>query len=201
MIHLSILTVLPLWQTIYKTTKFAILPNYPIIFRKGVITIWNSCQWQPNGTNGNPLAPTAIDLMAPMVHPIAIGANDDHHWCNSNGFIGAILWWRVFHNRHWKPKASMTSLASIVYPFNNWCKWWFIGAISVIDAIGVNSANESIGDPLASLMPMVSMAPLATLVQLAIHRNHCRHRHYFQHCHHFRTYVSSSYAMDYHCHY
>ena len=80
MIHLSILTVLPLWQTIYKTTKFAILPNYPIIFRKGVITIWNSCQWQPNGTNGNPLAPTAIDLMAPMVHPIAIGANDDCYW-------------------------------------------------------------------------------------------------------------------------
>ena len=32
------------------------------------------------GANGNPMAPMAMDLMAPMVHPIAICANYDHHW-------------------------------------------------------------------------------------------------------------------------
>ena len=33
-----------------------------------------------NGANGDPLAPMAMDLMAPMVQPIAIGTNDDQHW-------------------------------------------------------------------------------------------------------------------------
>ena len=33
-----------------------------------------------NGVNGDPSAPMAMDLMAPMVHPIAIGANEDHHY-------------------------------------------------------------------------------------------------------------------------
>ena len=31
-----------------------------------------------NGANGNPLAPMAMDLIVPMVPPIAIGANNNH---------------------------------------------------------------------------------------------------------------------------
>ena len=33
-----------------------------------------------DGANGDPLAPMTMDLMAPMVHPIAISAKDNHHW-------------------------------------------------------------------------------------------------------------------------
>ena len=43
------------------------------------------------GANGNPLAPMAMDLMAPMVHPIAICANYDHHWWSMDQFK-----WRHF---------------------------------------------------------------------------------------------------------
>ena len=49
-----------------------------------VITFWNSHRWticangDKNGANADPLAPMEMDLMVPMVHPIAIGANDDH---------------------------------------------------------------------------------------------------------------------------
>ena len=32
-----------------------------------------------NDANRDPSAPMAMDLMVPMVHPMAIGANDDHH--------------------------------------------------------------------------------------------------------------------------
>ena len=45
---------------------------------KRVIMIWNSHHWRhlangdKNGANGDPLAP--------MVHPISIGANGDLHW-------------------------------------------------------------------------------------------------------------------------
>ena len=33
-----------------------------------------------NGANGDPLVPLVMDQMVPMVLPIALGANDDHHW-------------------------------------------------------------------------------------------------------------------------
>ena len=33
-----------------------------------------------NGANCNPLVPMAMDLMAPMVRPIAIGTNGDRYW-------------------------------------------------------------------------------------------------------------------------
>ena len=33
-----------------------------------------------NGAHGNPLVPMAVDLMAPMVHPNAIGTNNNHHF-------------------------------------------------------------------------------------------------------------------------
>ena len=95
----------------------------------------------------------AMDLMAPnpMVHPIAIVANEDHYWCNLNGSIGAISVRCVFHNRQLKPMASMTllaSMASLATLVIHWCEWRFIG---FIDAIGVNGPNGSIGDLLASI--------------------------------------------------
>ena len=34
-----------------------------------------------NGANGDPLVPMVMNLMEPKVHPIAIGTNGDHHWC------------------------------------------------------------------------------------------------------------------------
>ena len=135
------------------------------------------------------MVPMAMNLIAPMVHPIAIGANDDctigDHWCNFNGSIGAISWRCVFHNRQWKPMTSMTSLESMV-PLETlailWCKWRFIG---VMDAIGVNGAsgtNDSCGvidfnvqwhvwnvedtsrHSMMPLVPMTSLVPLKPLM-------------------------------------
>ena len=61
------------------------------------------------------------------------------------------------------------------------CKWRFIGSIGVIDAIGVNGANESIGfidadgvngaienigDPMVQMASMTLMAPLTPVASL-----------------------------------
>ena len=54
------------------------------------------------------------------------------------------------------------------------CKWRLIGAICVVDAIDVNGANGSIGDPSASLMPMESLV-LLEILSLVIYWCKCRH--------------------------
>ena len=45
-----------------------------VSLRFGILTI---CA---NGANDDPLAPMVMDLMAQMVHLIAMSANDDRHW-------------------------------------------------------------------------------------------------------------------------
>ena len=65
--------------------------TFSTILGKRVMTICNSHhwrhwrQWRQYGANGDPLAPMVMDLMELMVHPIAIGTNEDHHWRHANG--------------------------------------------------------------------------------------------------------------------
>ena len=50
------------------------------VIRFGILSIGAICtDSAKNGAYGHSLVPMAKDLMAPMVHPIAIGANDDQH--------------------------------------------------------------------------------------------------------------------------
>ena len=95
-----------------------------------------------NSANGDQLVPMAVDLMAPMVHPIAIGANDDRHWWLQLVTIGKI---------------QMPTMAP-----QSWLPYGDNGNNGNIFAM---NANDDSGDPLTiHWQPMVTMTPLATMV-------------------------------------
>ena len=87
-----------------------------------------------------------MDLMALMVHLIAIGSNGDHHWWR-------MVHFKWLHLRHFVAmclsqspmKANgINSVISVNGAMKNigvqGCKWWFIGAIDVNDANGTHDS-------------------------------------------------------------
>ena len=160
---------------------WVIKSQWVILLGKRIITIWGSHLWRSIGANGD--GPNE-----PMVHPIAIGTNGDHHWWS----LDPIKWihWRHFVAM-WLLKSPMivngtndvigvngTIGDPLVQMAIHWCHWrqwrqwnhWFkwssIGAIGVIETIGVNGTNDGIGASLAPLSPMELLSPLEPLSPL-----------------------------------
>ena len=145
---------------------------------------------EKNVAYGNPLASKVMDQMAPMVHPIAIGANDNHHWHQwwsplvVNGAISMAplapfrgnvkvkisneSWWH-----QWRPMATVATLAPMVTMTIHWRQWWYIGhrmvlvailtiaPMAILVSIAIVSMVKIV--PLATLAPVASLAPMAPL--------------------------------------
>ena len=144
-----------------------------------------------NVTNHNPLSPMAMPMMAPMVHPITIGAR---HWWSPLVTIGAIWWsigdqwpqrllWRVF----WQWISNVYNgylMATMVIHWQKWCYWrqwcqWI--ANSAIGANDNNGENGDSGDSGVNSNNGANPNP---------NPSHCR---WWRHCHHWSP-------MDHHCH-